>query len=54
MVKQFDCKMCDASLTGESTDEVVEKIKQHGKEAHGIKEMSAEDLGKRREMIREV
>mgnify|MGYP006280376963 CR=1 FL=1 len=54
MVKQFDCQMCDATLTGASTDEVVEKIKQHGKQAHGIEEMSAEDLEKRKNMIKEV
>jgi predicted small metal-binding protein len=46
--------MCDAVLTGRSTDEIVEKIKQHGKEVHDIKEMSKEDLEQRKRMIKQV
>lgn len=54
MTKKFDCQMCDATLTGETTDEVVEKIKEHGKEAHDIETMSQEEVEKRKDMIKEV
>lgn len=54
MAKQFQCQMCDAVISGRSTDEVVEKIKQHGREAHNIEKMSKEDLEKRKSMIKRV
>lgn len=46
--------MCDAVITGRNTDEVVEKIKEHGREVHNIEEMSKEDLEERKSKIKRV
>jgi predicted small metal-binding protein len=54
MTKLFECPMCEAKLTGETTDDVVEKIKEHGRKAHDIEEMTKEELDTRKEMIKDV
>lgn len=54
MTKQYECPICHEKLKDETTDEVVEKIKEHGKEVHDIEEMSEEELNKRKENIEEI
>jgi len=50
---RFDCQMCDAFVTGETKDAVVEKIKKHGADAHGLDPMPQEEIDKRKPMIKE-
>lgn len=50
---RFDCQMCDASVTGETKDAVVEKIKKHGADTHGLDYMPQEEIDKRKPMIKE-
>jgi predicted small metal-binding protein len=54
MTKQYECPICHEKLKDETTDEVIEKIKEHGKEVHDIEEMSEEELNERKENIEDV
>jgi predicted small metal-binding protein len=57
-MKSFQCKDvmpdCDWETTGNTDDEIVEKAAQHGREKHGLKNITDEIKDKVRSSIHEV
>jgi predicted small metal-binding protein len=45
--------MCDGVVTGDTKAEVIEGIKKHGAEAHGLDPMPQAEIDKRKPMIKE-
>ncbi|TFG06669.1 DUF1059 domain-containing protein [Candidatus Thorarchaeota archaeon] len=53
MPYKFECQMCDGVVTGDTKAEVIEGIKKHGAEAHGLDPMPQAEIDKRKPMIKE-
>ncbi len=59
MAKSFQCAdagvVCNAKVTGETTDEVLAKAVEHAKQAHGVDLSQSSTLaGYARSLIRDV
>lgn len=58
MPKKVHCKDlgfdCDGIVTGETEEEVLEKVASHAKEAHNLTEISDEVVAKVRSVMKET
>jgi len=56
-MKEFECKDvypdCDFKVSGKDEDDVLEKAARHGKEKHGIENLTDDLKGKVRSLIRD-
>ena len=58
MAKEFSCRDvgmdCDFKVKGETEDEILKNAEQHGREAHGMQELTDETKQKIRSVIHDV